>query len=91
MTRHKASDDDATTATESPMEISREELPDEPRTVQVHTTSVPDEPRTVKVQRTPAPAPRMTIEEYVKLKLAEAPPLTQAQRDRIATLLWSGS
>lgn len=91
MTRHKASDDDATPASESPIEISREELPDERRTVQVHTTSVPDEPRIVKVQRTPAPAQRMTIEEYVKLKLAEAPPLTKAQRDRIATLLWSES
>ena len=33
----------------------------------------------------------MTVDEYVKLKIAEAPPLTQAQRDRIATLLWSGS
>lgn len=91
MTRHTPSHDDTSEHDPPLAQVGSHDLPDDLRAVQVHRRPVPDDVRTVQVHRTPDPSTRMTVDEYVKAKLAEAPPLTQAQRDRIATLLWSGS
>ncbi|MEU7916918.1 hypothetical protein [Microbispora bryophytorum] len=47
----------------------------------------PDAPETIELRREHA---AVSIEEYIRAVVADAPPLTETQRDRLANLLRGG-